>query len=82
MTDSTIAAAIRDPDNADGWPSPLAIFRLRAQARAYLCNACMMTLIDAVDVLQYDAERSGLINVLGQDGVQKILAREFEATNV
>jgi hypothetical protein len=66
-------------DDVDGWPSPLAIFRLRAWARAYLARCHMMTLTDAVDELQADAEESGLVNELGLDRVQEILAENFGA---
>jgi hypothetical protein len=36
-----------------------------------------LTLHEAVDVLQADAERDGLIEQIGQDRIQKILAQCF-----
>jgi hypothetical protein len=51
----------------------------RADARAYLWSIGELTRHEAVDVLQHDAERDGLVDELGQDGVQKILADAFAA---
>jgi hypothetical protein len=39
----------------------------------------MLSLADAVDALQQYAEASGLIDELGQDEVQALISREFEA---
>ena len=47
----------------------LKAFELRAWARATLWAACEFDLHDAVDVLQHDAERDGLIETIGQDAV-------------
>jgi hypothetical protein len=55
----------------------LKVFVARAEARAILWAACEFDLHEAVDVLQRDAERDGLIEKLGQDAVQKILADAF-----
>jgi hypothetical protein len=64
-------------------PSPLAIFQLRAWARAYLWACCLLSLHEAVDELQSAAEQSELIEQIGVDRVQEILAQEFEsAANV
>lgn len=52
-------------------------FRLQAWARAYLAHAGELDLHEAVDVLQADAEAQGLVDVLGQDAVQEILAECF-----
>jgi hypothetical protein len=52
---------------------------LRAWARAYLWSIGELTLREAVDVLQTDAVRDGLVDELGQDGVQKILSDAFAA---
>ena len=60
-------------------PDPLDVFALRAWARAYLWSIGELTRHEAVDVLQHDAERDGLVDELGQDGVQKILADAFAA---
>jgi len=49
----------------------------RAEARAYLWSIGELTLHEAVDVLQADAERDGLIEQIGQDRIQKILAECF-----
>jgi hypothetical protein len=49
----------------------------RAEARAYLWSVGEYELQEAVDVLQEDAKRDGLIRRIGQDGVQKILADAF-----
>ena len=49
----------------------------RAEARALLWYVGDLTLHDAVDQLQADAERDGLVDDLGQDAVQHILARPF-----
>ena len=49
----------------------------RADARAYLWSIGELTLHEAVDVLQADAERDGLIEQIGQDQIQKILAECF-----
>lgn len=56
---------------------PLAVFEARAWARAELYAACVYDLHEAVDDLQEDAERDGLIDQLGQDAVQAILAGAF-----
>jgi hypothetical protein len=56
---------------------PLALFELRAWARAILWQACEFDLHTAVDVLQADAETSGLVAEFGQDEVQRVLANAF-----
>jgi hypothetical protein len=55
----------------------LDVFRLRAWARAYLYMAGEIDLHDAIDVLQRDAERDGLVAELGPDAVQAILSDAF-----
>jgi hypothetical protein len=57
--------------------SAIAVFQARAEARAILWAACVFDLAEAVDVLQRDAARDGLIEQLGQDGVQAIIATAF-----
>jgi hypothetical protein len=52
-------------------------FVARAEARAYLWAIGEYEIAEAVDVLQHDAERDGLIERIGQDGVQAILAEAF-----
>ncbi len=56
---------------------PVAVFTLRCWARAELYTACEFDLAEAVDVLQRDAERDGLVAALGQDYVQRIMADAF-----
>jgi hypothetical protein len=58
------------------------IFRERCEARAILCEACVFDLHEAVDVLQADAERTGLVAEIGPDAVQAILAKAFAAVRV
>jgi hypothetical protein len=53
------------------------VFRARAEARALLVQLGELGLHDAVDVLQSDAERDGLVDALGQDALQQILATAF-----
>jgi hypothetical protein len=82
----TCAASITPPFDLVAepqlWPSPVEIFKLRAWARAYLWASCMLSLHEAVDELQHHAERAGLVDEIGADAVQEILAREFEAVDV
>jgi hypothetical protein len=54
-----------------------AVFELRAWARARLWAAGELDLHDAVDELQAGAERDGLIDRIGQDAVQAIMATAF-----
>ena len=56
---------------------PYQVLELRAWARAYLYSVGELTLHEAVDVLQRDAQRDGLVDEIGQDGVQQILADAF-----
>jgi hypothetical protein len=58
-------------------PSPLDIFIARAEARAMLWEAGEFDLHEAVDKLQADAERDSLVDEIGQDAVQAILAKAF-----
>jgi hypothetical protein len=60
-------------------PDPVEVFELRAWARAKLYQADELDLHDAVDVLQRDAERDGLVDAIGQDKVQAILRDAFHA---
>jgi len=53
------------------------VFRERCQARAILVEACLFDLQDAVDGLQETAVSSGLIDDIGQDAVQKMMAEAF-----
>ena len=58
-------------------PAALAVLELRAWARAYLWSIGELTQREAVDALQHDAERDGLVEQIGQDGVQRILSDAF-----
>ena len=66
----TAAAAIKRINLLDA-------FIERAEGRAYLWSIGELTLHEAVDVLQADAERDGLIEQIGQDQMQKILDECF-----
>jgi hypothetical protein len=56
---------------------PVLVLKARAEARALLWQAGEFDLHEAVDVLQRDAERDGLIATIGQDAVQAIIADAF-----
>lgn len=56
----------------------LTAFTCRADARAFLWSIGEHSLHEAADKLQADAERDGLIAILGQDYVQQILANAFD----
>jgi hypothetical protein len=56
---------------------PIEVFRARASARALLWRVGEFSLHDAVDVLQADAMRDGLVDEIGQDAVQEIMADAF-----
>jgi hypothetical protein len=58
-------------------PSPLETFAARCEARAALWQAGELTLHDAVDELQADAVRHGLVADVGQNEVQRIIAEAF-----
>lgn len=63
-------AAERSVDQLDA-------FRERCWARAYLWQAGELNLHEAVDVLQATAVRDDLVDRIGQDAVQEILAAAF-----
>jgi hypothetical protein len=67
----TAALAIKCADPTD-------VFIARCEARAMLVDIGMLDLIDAVDKLQADAERDGLVALIGQDAVQPIMSAAFE----
>lgn len=60
-------------------PSLLDVFQLRCEARALLVRELEMELCDAVDGLQLAAEEYSLIEAIGQDAVQAIMADAFAA---
>lgn len=55
------------------------VFALRAEARALLYRVGALTLHEAVDTLQHDAERSGVELLGGQNRVQDIIAAALAA---
>ncbi len=61
---------------------PLEVFTARAEARALLWQAGEFDLHEAVDKLQQDAERDGLVAAIGQDEVQRIMADAFAAVRL
>ena len=58
-------------------PSAIDVFRERCEARAILVNACIYDLQDAIDGLQADAVRTGLVDEIGQDPIQRMIAEAF-----
>ena len=56
---------------------PIDVFRERCEARAILVEACLFDLQDAVDGLQADAERTRLVDEIGQDQVQRLMGDGF-----
>lgn len=67
-------SALRKPSPA---PSPLDVFHIRCEARAILVEACLFDLQEAIDGLQEAAVASGLVDEIGQDAVQAMLAEAF-----
>ena len=59
-----------------------AAYAARCEARALLFISGQLSLHDAVDELQAYAEQSGLIDRLGQDEVQRIMAIAFAAVDL
>jgi AAA domain/IclR helix-turn-helix domain len=57
--------------------TPIDIFTLRCRARADLYAASVFGLDEAVDVLQADAERIGVVDKHGQDEIQRIMNSAF-----
>ncbi len=70
MSSAHHEAAVRRVD-------PVEAFRARCKARGLLFVAGELDLHEAVDVLQADAEAGGLVNAIGQDAIQAILAEVF-----
>jgi hypothetical protein len=58
---------------------PLLVFTARAEARAILYGACVMDLHTAVDGLWASAEAERLLDEVGADALQAILATAFGA---
>ena len=61
----------------------LADFRRRCVARVAAVKSGRMSLVDTVDTLQATAKREGLIEIFGQDEIQRVLGEVFagKATN-
>jgi hypothetical protein len=55
------------------------VFRARCAAQAHRCGAGEVDLHDAVDGLQADAIASGLVDAIGQDAVQTMMAEAFRS---
>jgi hypothetical protein len=63
---------------AAGLAPAIDVLKIRAQVRAYLWSVREFSqLPEAVDELQAYAERAGLVDSIGQDAVQAILAEAF-----
>jgi hypothetical protein len=77
-TKSTISPGVL---NAQA-PDPIEVFRERCDARALLFVHGEMSLHDVVDELQAAAERTGLIDRIGQDQVQAIMGAAFAVVSV
>jgi hypothetical protein len=77
MAMSSVAVQIPQPA-IKGAAETLDAFWLRCWARAYLVKHGMMRLQEAVDGLQEAAVPAGLVDLLGQDPVQLILAKAFD----
>ena len=58
-------------------PTAIDIFLERCGAKATLAAHGQVELADAVDAMQAAAVASGLVDELGQDAVQQILAHAF-----
>ena len=72
-------APVRKPLVAEVRADSVEVFTERAEARALLWAAGEFDLHEAVDKLQADAERDGLVAAVGQDEVQRIIAEAFSA---
>ena len=68
-----MTAALQEVRHVD----PVAAFRARCEARAMLVDLNMLELHEAIDQLQADAAASGLVQAIGQDEVQALMAVAF-----
>jgi hypothetical protein len=74
------ARAIRESNILNGNITPVPaidVFRERCEARAILVEACALDLHEAGDGLQEAAVATGLVDEIGQDAVQAIMAKAF-----
>jgi hypothetical protein len=60
-------------------PSPATLFAQLCKAEALLWQSEERPLLDAVDWLQTYAVAKGLVDALGQDEVQRLMAEAFAA---
>jgi hypothetical protein len=70
-----MTAALAQP--AKRLADPVEVFIARCDARAMLYAACELELHEAVDVLQAAAVATGVVDSIGQDEVQRIMADAF-----
>jgi hypothetical protein len=68
-----VATTVRPAARVD----PVEVFKARCEARALLVYACELDPHDAVDVLQDAAMANGLVDTIGQDAVQQMIAAAF-----
>jgi hypothetical protein len=73
------AAATNDSRQQSGKVPIIEAFQARCEARAWLVAEGELTLPDAVDELQASAVASGIVDMIGQDQVQQLMAAAFEA---
>jgi hypothetical protein len=59
--------------------APSETFQALCESRALRWQQGDLELADAVDWLQHIAEKNGLVQAIGQDAVQLIMARAFAA---
>jgi hypothetical protein len=64
-------------DRSDRSVTLLEVFEARCQARALLYQNGELTLHESVDALQTAAVAGGLVNKIGQDAVQALMAKAF-----
>jgi hypothetical protein len=76
-----MSAPLTHPVNGHKLPNLQAVFAERCAARALLVNNGVISLHQAVDELQAYAEQSGLIDLIGQDATQDIMAYAFCAVD-
>jgi hypothetical protein len=77
--DSRLPDLVVVPPARSPHPDIVEAFEIRSWARAYLAVVGLMDFHEAVDSLQELAVGNGLVDRLGQDGVQDLMASQFEA---
>jgi hypothetical protein len=75
---STSNALRKSEPEVEPQANPITAFWVRCQARAYLWAACEYGLHEAVDDLQFSAEKTGLVAAIGQDHVQLLMSAGFK----